>query len=113
MRPNPALVAFRDTVLALVGSEHPDMTQRQLAALLFCGTARDLPTIRTVASTLGVSCTTASRCVTLLEERGYVERMLDPSDRRQVLVGMRPDGQAYVQFIQTKASSAYVMSGVQ
>ena len=107
-----ALAAFRDTLVAIVRSAEPDMTQRQLATLLVCQASRSAPTISAIAEQLNVAKTVVSRAVTVLEERGLVARMALPSDQRAVAVGMTPDGRRHVQAIQVKAQSAYVMSGV-
>jgi DNA-binding MarR family transcriptional regulator len=45
-----------------------------------------------LARHLGVSVPTVSKSIDVLEERQWVERWVDPSDRRQTIVRLTPEG---------------------
>lgn len=52
-------------------------------------------TVGEIAAGLGVSMSTASELVDRMVEAGWVERAENPADRRQVLVWLTPESQAF------------------
>ncbi|TAK69680.1 MAG: MarR family transcriptional regulator [Actinomycetota bacterium] len=58
---------------------------------------RGRPTVNGVAEQLGIDQSGASRFVTQAVERGYLRKISSPSDSRQKLLDVTPDGAALVQ----------------
>jgi len=86
-------------------------TERQLADLaavtigeLHCLTQLHIEKpccIRRLSSILGVSASSTSKLLRSLDEKGYIERELDATDRRQERVHLTEEGAAVVQRIMT------------
>jgi len=72
---------------------HVTMSQAQLMFLVY--TRPDI-SMSTIAATLGVGSSAVSGLVDRLVEHGYLERMEDPSDRRQQLVSLTAAGRDVV-----------------
>jgi DNA-binding MarR family transcriptional regulator len=62
-----------------------------------------------LAKHLGVSVPTVSKSIDVLVERGWVERWIDPSDRRQTIVRLTPAGRGVAAGMK-KQSERYVAS---
>jgi DNA-binding MarR family transcriptional regulator len=62
-----------------------------------------------LAKHLGVSVPTVSKSIDVLVERGWVERWVDPSDRRQTIVRLTPAGRGIATAMK-RQSERYVAS---
>ncbi len=95
---NPLLYTIKDTLIASVASNDHDLTQRQVSTFLtvFLDTPEGGHTVRGLAATLNVSKPAITRALDRLGELGFVERKVDPTDRRSVLVQKTTAGAAYL-----------------
>ena len=78
-------------------SEHPKVAGRplgQIKAMLYLY-RRGCCTVGEIASNVGVSMPAASELIDRLVDDGYLEREINPADRRQVLVRLTSEAQAY------------------
>lgn len=84
---NTALAALaRGTRATLTALPETDITARQMAVLLICYTSKDPQTVRGLAAELNLHKPSVTRSVDRLEEMGLLERRVDLSDRRSVLL---------------------------
>ncbi|MBS0960175.1 MULTISPECIES: MarR family transcriptional regulator [Acetobacter] len=90
---------LRDTVVALVKGEGPDLSARQLGVFLTCYLDESGHTVRGLASSLNVSKPAITRALDRLGEFDLARRKVDPLDRRSVLVQRTPKGAAYLKEI--------------
>ena len=110
MASNPAadgLVGiFRDTVVALVRRDGPDLSARQLGVFLTCY-LQDAPhTVRGLAADLNVSKPAITRALDRLGELDLARRKTDPADRRSVLVQRTLKGQAFLRDLRSIINEA-------
>ncbi len=87
-----ALNVWRGALLRYVQSGHPDLTNRQMALILVVGQEPAPHTVRGLAARLQVSKPVVTRALDSLTALGLAARLIDPSDRRSVLVELTPDG---------------------
>jgi DNA-binding MarR family transcriptional regulator len=80
---------LRQTVVALVRREGPDLSARQLGVFLTCYLEEEAQTVRGLAAKLHVSKPAITRALDRLSEFDLVRRKTDPLDRRSVLVNER------------------------
>src|ERR1700735_4594597 len=90
---------LRESLLALVRQDGPDLSARQFGVFLTCYLEGDAQTVRGLAATLDVSKPVISRALDRLADFDLVRRKADPSDRRSVLVQRTPAGTAYLKDI--------------
>ena len=90
------LDVVRDTMIASVRRDGPDLTARQLAVLLIGYLDNTPPTVRGLARKLDVSKPTVSRILDRLTALGLAERKPDPEDRRSVLLTLTAGGRDYL-----------------
>jgi DNA-binding MarR family transcriptional regulator len=90
---------LRDTIVALVRQDGPDLSARQFGVFLTCYLEGDPQTVRGLAATLDVSKPVISRALDRLADFDLVRRKADPTDRRSVLVQRTPAGTAYLKDI--------------
>ncbi len=109
--PNPVSDAqvglLRDTVVALVRRDGPDLSARQLGVFLTCYLNDGGHTVRGLAADLNVSKPAITRALDRLGELDLARRKVDPLDRRSVLVQRTPKGSAFLRdlrAIMTEAS---------
>src|ERR1700686_414070 len=81
---------LRDTIVALVRQDGPDLSARQFGVFLTCYLESDAQTVRGLAATLDVSKPVISRALDRLADFDLVRRKADPTDRRSVLVQRTP-----------------------
>lgn len=110
MPTNPAADAFvgifRDTVVALVRRDGPDLSARQLGVFLTCY-LQDAPhTVRGLAADLNVSKPAITRALDRLGELDLARRKVDPADRRSVLVQRTLKGQAFLRDLRSIINEA-------
>jgi DNA-binding MarR family transcriptional regulator len=92
---------LRDTIVALVRQDGPDLSARQFGVFLTCYLEGDSQTVRGLAAALDVSKPVISRALDRLADLDLVRRKADPADRRSVLVQRTPAGTAYVKDIRS------------
>ena len=90
---------LRDTIVALVRQDGPDLSARQFGVFLTCYLESDAQTVRGLASSLDVSKPVISRALDRLADFDLVRRKADPDDRRSVLVQRTPAGNAFLKDI--------------
>ena len=96
-QPNDQMVSIlRDTILALVRRDGPDLSSRQLAVFLTCYLQDGAHTVRGLASDLNVSKPAITRALDRLGELDLARRKVDPMDRRSVLVQRTLKGAAFL-----------------
>ena len=62
-------------------------------------------TISEIAEAEHVQPPSASKIVTALEQNGYVERKVDPNDRRRTLITVSEEGHAYAESVRARGRS--------
>jgi DNA-binding MarR family transcriptional regulator len=77
---------LRQTIIALVRREGPDLSARQLGVFLTSYLEDEAQTVRGLAAKLNVSKPAITRALDRLSEFDLVRRKTDPLDRRSVLV---------------------------
>jgi DNA-binding MarR family transcriptional regulator len=92
---------LRETIVALVRQDGPDLSARQLGVFLTCYLESDAQTVRGLADALEVSKPVISRALDRLADFDLARRKVDPTDRRSVLVQRTPTGNAYLKDIRT------------
>jgi DNA-binding MarR family transcriptional regulator len=75
---------LRETIVALVRRDGPDLSARQLGVFLTCYRADEARTVRGLAAKLAVSKPAITRALDRLSEFDLVRRKTDPLDRRSV-----------------------------
>lgn len=88
--------ALRDTIVAMVRRDGPDLSARQLAVFLTCYLTNDEQTVRGLAAELNVSKPAITRALDRLQALFLVRRVQDQMDRRSVLIRYTPKGKAYL-----------------
>ena len=99
---------LRDTVVALVRRDGPDLSARQLGVFLTCYLQEGPHTVRGLAAELNVSKPAITRALDRLGELDLARRKVDPLDRRSVLVQRTMKGAAFLRdlrSIMTEASA--------
>lgn len=84
--PDHLISILRDTVVALVRRDGPDLSARQLGVFLTCYLEDANHTVRGLAAELHVSKPAITRALDRLGELDLARRKIDPLDRRSVLV---------------------------
>lgn len=105
---------LRDTTVALVRRDGPDLSARQLGVFLTCYLHEGPHTVRGLAADLNVSKPAITRALDRLGELDLARRKVDPLDRRSVLVQRTIKGTAFLRdlrSIMSEASSASRKSG--
>jgi DNA-binding MarR family transcriptional regulator len=78
--------ALRQTIVALVRRDGPDLSARQFGVFLTSYLEEEAQTVRGLAAKLNVSKPAITRALDRLSEFDLVRRKTDPLDRRSVLV---------------------------
>ncbi|WP_439595438.1 MarR family transcriptional regulator [Falsiroseomonas sp.] len=87
---------LRDTVVALVRRDGPDLSARQLGVFLTVYLTDGPHTVRGLAAELNVSKPAITRALDRLGELDLARRKVDPMDRRSVLVQRTLKGAAFL-----------------
>jgi DNA-binding MarR family transcriptional regulator len=96
LAPEQLVGILRDTVVAMVRKDGPDLSARQLGVFLTVY-LRDAPhTVRGLAAELNVSKPAITRALDRLGEFDFARRKVDPLDRRSILVQRTLKGAAYL-----------------
>src|SRR5271167_1094598 len=86
----------RETIVALVRRDGPDLSARQLGVLLTCYLRDGGHTVRGLAADLNVSKPAITRALDRLGELDLARRKVDPLDRRSILVQRTLKGAAFL-----------------
>lgn len=92
-----ALSSWMHTLINYVRSGEPDLTNRQMALLLLVYLTPGPHTVRGLAHILGVSKPVITRALNTLGSLGYLRRVRDESDRRNVFVARTGSGQDFLE----------------
>lgn len=92
-----ALKGWMDTLIGYVRSGQPDLTNRQMALMLLVYLTPGPHTVRGLAHTLGVSKPVITRALNTLGSLGYLRRVRDEADRRNVFVAKTSTGQEFLE----------------
>lgn len=101
-----SLVALKDFFIAMVASDNPDLTARQLAVFLRVYLDEPPHTVRGLAAILNVSKPAITRALDRLTEYDMIARKQDAMDRRSVLVQRTREGSNYLRQIGKYLSEA-------
>jgi DNA-binding MarR family transcriptional regulator len=93
---NQALRSWMQTLISYVRSGQPDLTNRQMALMLLVYLTPGPHTVRGLANLLGVSKPVITRALNTLGALGYLRRVRDESDRRNVFVAKTNMGQDFL-----------------
>ena len=85
------------TLISYVRSGQPDLTNRQMALLMLVYLTPGPHTVRGLAHILGVSKPVITRALNTLGALGYLRRVRDESDRRNVFVAKTGNGQDFLE----------------
>ena len=99
---------LRDTIVALVRRDGPDLSARQLGVFLTCYLQDDAHTVRGLAADLNVSKPAITRALDRLSELDLARRKVDPADRRSVLVQRTLKGAAFLRDLRSIMTEANV-----
>ena len=92
-----ALGSWMQTLIGYVRSGQPDLTNRQMALLLLVYLTPGPHTVRGLAHILGVSKPVITRALNTLGTLGYLRRVRDEADRRNVFVAQTSMGQDFLE----------------
>jgi DNA-binding MarR family transcriptional regulator len=92
-----ALGSWMRTLIGYVRSGEPDLTNRQMALMLLVYLTPGPHTVRGLAERLGVSKPVITRALNTLGALGYLRRVRDESDRRNVFVAKTGTGQDFLE----------------
>ncbi|NNV08091.1 MarR family winged helix-turn-helix transcriptional regulator [Geobacillus sp. C56-T2] len=91
---NDAVTAFLlQEIRAMLGAEYQELTQRQVMLLEIL--RHQTMTINEIAQFFSITPSAASQLVRKLEEKAYVRRDINPTDRREIIVRLDQAGQTY------------------
>ena len=92
-----ALKHWMNALIGYVRSGQPDLTNRQMALMLLVYLTPGPHTVRGLAHILGVSKPVITRALNTLGALGYLRRVRDESDRRNVFVAKTSTGQEFLE----------------
>jgi DNA-binding MarR family transcriptional regulator len=101
---------LRDTVVALVRRDGPDLSARQLGVFLTCYLQEGAHTVRGLAADLNVSKPAITRALDRLGDLDLARRKVDPLDRRSVLVQRTIKGTAFLRDLRSIMGEATTSS---
>jgi DNA-binding MarR family transcriptional regulator len=102
----PLVGIFRDTIVALVRRDGPDLSARQLGVFLTVYLSEGPHTVRGLAAELNVSKPAITRALDRLGELDLARRKVDPMDRRSVLVQRTLKGAAFLRDLRAIMTAA-------
>jgi len=97
LKPSQALGLWHEASLAQVHVDGPDLTLRQVAILLHIYLVPPPHTVRGLAATLGVTKPVITRALDTMGHLGFVRRIRDERDRRNVVIKRTVEGALYVE----------------
>jgi DNA-binding MarR family transcriptional regulator len=90
------LRTWMNALINYVRSGQPDLTNRQMALMLLVYLTPGPHTVRGLAALLGVSKPVITRALNTLGALGYLRRVRDEADRRNVFVAKTSTGQDFL-----------------
>jgi DNA-binding MarR family transcriptional regulator len=108
--PDQLVGILRETIVALVRRDGPDLSARQLGVFLTVYLGEGPHTVRGLAASLNVSKPAITRALDRLGEFDFVRRKTDPQDRRSVLVQRTVKGAALLREMRTIMAEAAAAS---
>ncbi len=106
--PDQLIAILRDTIVALVRRDGPDLSARQLGVFLTCYLDDGAHTVRGLAAELHVSKPAITRALDRLGELDLARRKVDPLDRRSVLVQRTLKGSGFLRDLRSIMGEAAV-----
>src|SRR5689334_5603720 len=97
---------LRQTIIALVRRDGPDLSARQLGVFLTSYLEEEAQTVRGLAAKLDISKPAITRALDRLAEFDLVRRKTDPLDRRSVLVQRTATGMAFLREVRAILAKA-------
>lgn len=91
-----SLKSWMQALIGYVRSGQPDLTNRQMALMLLVYLTPGPHTVRGLAAMLGVSKPVITRALNTLGSLGYLRRVRDEADRRNVFVAKTNSGQEFL-----------------
>lgn len=104
--PDHLVGVFRDTIVALVRRDGPDLSARQLAVFLTVYLSPGPHTVRGLAQELNVSKPAITRALDRLGELDLARRKVDPMDRRSVLIQRTLKGAVFLRDLRQTMAEA-------
>ena len=104
--PDQLVGILRETIVALVRRDGPDLSARQLGVLLTVYLADGPHTVRGLAGALNVSKPAITRALDRLGELDLARRKIDPADRRSVLVQRTTKGTGFLRELRQMMAEA-------
>ena len=92
-----SLRSWMHTLIGYVRSGQPDLTNRQMALMLLVYLTPGPHTVRGLAHLLSVSKPVITRALNTLGSLGYLRRVRDEADRRNVFVAKTSTGQEFLE----------------
>src|SRR6187549_4220154 len=92
-----SLSMWMRALIGYVRSGQPDLTNRQMALMMLVYLTPGPHTVRGLAHTLGVSKPVITRALNTLGSLGYLRRVRDEADRRNVFVAKTSSGQEFLE----------------
>jgi DNA-binding MarR family transcriptional regulator len=108
INPDQLVAILRDTIVALVRRDGPDLSARQLGVFLTVYLTDGPHTVRGLAAELNVSKPAITRALDRLGELDLARRKVDPMDRRSVLVQRTLKGSAFLRDLRQIMADAEV-----
>lgn len=103
--PDRALQKWMQALISYVRSGEPDLTNRQMALMLLVYLTPGPHTVRGLANMLGVSKPVITRALNTLGSLGYLRRVRDEADRRNVFVAKTSTGQEFLESFERNIES--------
>ena len=91
-----SLSPWMGTLIKYVESDRPDLTNRQMALLMVIHLLPGPHTVRGIAARLGVSKPVITRALNTLAALGYLRRVKDEKDRRNIFVVPTDNGTVFL-----------------
>ena len=101
---------LRDTIVALVRRDGPDLTARQLGVFLTSYLHEGPHTVRGLAADLNVAKPAITRALDRLGELDLARRKIDPMDRRSILVQRTLKGTAFLRDLRSVMAEASTLA---
>ena len=93
---NDGLASWMRTLIDMVQSDRPDLTNRQMALLMIVYLETGPHTVRGLAAQLRVSKPVITRALNTLGALGYIRRQKDETDLRNVFVERTAQGMEFL-----------------
>src|ERR1700746_1654827 len=108
--PEQLVGILRETIVALVRRDGPDLSARQLGVFLTCYLRDGGHTVRGLAAELNVSKPAITRALDRLGELDLARRKVDPLDRRSILVQRTLKGTAFLRDLRSIMGDAVIIA---